>query len=123
MNKQIKKLILAAIIVLLPFSVLGCEKKEESKRKDIDFTVCDKTRMPEELISIIEEKKRAAWAATLLPFAAAGTTTERTKITTGKKDLYLSGLKIYRFCDKKFRVIVKRKLRGGVYVPVKNKNK
>lgn len=51
------KLIMAALLLMLVFLLVGCGKKEEAIKKDIDFTVCDKTRMPEELIEIIEEKK------------------------------------------------------------------
>lgn len=48
--------ILLGLLILL-CSLSACGKKEEEARKDIDFTVCDKTKLPEELVEIIEEKK------------------------------------------------------------------
>lgn len=100
MNKQIKKLILAAIIVLLPFSALGCGKKEELKRKDIDFTVCDKTRMPEELVSIIEEKKLKTFKLTYvnnnyLYIAIGYGEHDRRNLNVVVNDLYMTDNAIY----------------------------
>lgn len=58
---NIKKRIQKAFVVLLCIlSVLlaGCKGMgNEEVRKDIEFTVCDDTRLPDELRQIIEEKK------------------------------------------------------------------
>lgn len=53
-----KKFVLILLSYVLSFILLtGCGKKEEEVRKDIEFTVCDRTKLPEELLEIIEEKK------------------------------------------------------------------
>jgi hypothetical protein len=39
-------------------AISGCSlKSEDSSKKNLDFTVCDSTRIPEELQEIIDEKK------------------------------------------------------------------
>ena len=55
--RGITKGVIAAGVILLLFAMSGCSKKDESKRKDIDFTVCDDTRIPKELLEVINEKK------------------------------------------------------------------
>lgn len=46
------------LLFCLIFTLTGCGKKEnEGARKDIDFTVCSRENLPEELYTIIEEKK------------------------------------------------------------------
>ncbi|MGN0435325.1 MAG: protease complex subunit PrcB family protein [Wujia sp.] len=47
----------ALAMAMLLFLLSGCKDKEETVRSEIDFTVCDKTKIPEELFNIIEEKK------------------------------------------------------------------
>lgn len=61
--RKIRLLTKAALLLVLLFSmtifVTGCGKKEEEKvRKEIDFTVCSREKLPEELLQIIEEKKQ-----------------------------------------------------------------
>ena len=58
MNKRL--LTKAALAIVLLFSMIllaGCKKKEESPRKELDFTVCARDNLPDELFAIIEEKK------------------------------------------------------------------
>lgn len=53
-------LIKAALFLVLLFCLIllvGCERKEERVKKDIEFTVCSRENLPEELYAIIEEKK------------------------------------------------------------------
>ena len=59
--KKRKYKILAAIILTFFVSVLaGCEfgKTSEEKLKDLDYTVCDESRLPHELMRLINEKKK-----------------------------------------------------------------
>lgn len=98
--KHMVKWILAAVLILLPFSVTGCEKKEEAKRKDISFTVCDETRMPEELLEIIEEKKSKVFKLTYvnnnyLYIAIGYGEHDRKNLNVVVEDLYLTNNAIY----------------------------
>lgn len=52
-----KKIIPLLYVLLLLSCLTGCNRQEQPARKEIDFTVCDKTRLPGELVEIIEEKK------------------------------------------------------------------
>lgn len=47
------------IIIFFAVCLTGCEirKTSEEKLKDLEFTVCDEHRLPEELVDIIQEKK------------------------------------------------------------------
>lgn len=47
----------ALAMAMLLFLLCGCRDKEETIRSEIEYTVCDKTKIPEELFNIIEEKK------------------------------------------------------------------
>lgn len=100
MKKSIKKWILAAVLILLPFSVYGCEKEEEPKKKNIDFTVCDATRMPDELLSIIEEKKLKTFKLTYvnnnyLYIAVGYGEHDRRNLNVVVNDLYMTNNAIY----------------------------
>ncbi|MBE5945119.1 MAG: protease complex subunit PrcB family protein [Lachnospiraceae bacterium] len=57
MFRKLRKIILLVLAFFVAYSLAGCGKKGEEMKKDLDFTVCDVTRMPEELLDIIEEKK------------------------------------------------------------------
>lgn len=61
-----KKAILVWCFVMAFFMLCACGKKEEKVRKEIDFTVCDKTRLPDELVEIIEEKKHKVFKLSYL---------------------------------------------------------
>ncbi len=57
MKKIFKKTLIAAFFIMLLFCVTACDENNDKNKKDIEFTVCDKTRMPQELLDIIEERK------------------------------------------------------------------
>lgn len=60
--KNIFKQILLCMLVLFCFILTGCvnkEAEEPKKEKDIEFTVVEDADLPEELKTIIEEKKSA----------------------------------------------------------------
>lgn len=95
-----KKIFLAALVLMLLFSVTGCEKKEESKQKKIDFTVCDETRMPTELLEIIQEKKEKVFKLTyinndFLYIAIGYGEHERANLNVVVEDLYVTDNAIY----------------------------
>lgn len=53
-----KRLLLIVLALGAMFFATGCESDEKStKKKKIDFTVCDESRMPNELLEIVNEKK------------------------------------------------------------------
>lgn len=99
MGKGIK-LMIAAFMIMLLFSFAGCEKKEESKRSDIDFTVCDDTRIPEELLEIINEKKSKIFKLTYinkdyLYIAIGYGEHDRNNLNVVVEDLYVTDNAIY----------------------------
>lgn len=99
MDKFIK-LIIAAFMTMLLFSFTGCEKKEESKRRDIDFTVCDDTRIPSELLEIINEKKSKIFKLTYinndyLYIAIGYGEHDRNNLNVVVEDLYATDNAIY----------------------------
>ena len=53
-----KKRMLLCIFFTLSIIMTSCGGKEEKKKKDVDFTVCDESRIPDELKEIIDEKKK-----------------------------------------------------------------
>lgn len=53
-----KKLLMLVLTLGTMFFIVGCNgDNQESKKKSIDFTVCDESRMPNELLEIVNEKK------------------------------------------------------------------
>lgn len=94
------KLILAAFMLMLLFSVTGCGKGEDSKRRDIDFTVCDDTKVPNELLEIINEKKAKVFKLTyinseFLYIAIGYGEHERNNFNVVVEDLYVTDNAIY----------------------------
>lgn len=94
------KLILAALLLMLLFSVTGCDKKDESKRRDIEFTVCDDTRIPTELLEIINEKKSKIFKLTYvnneyLYIAVGYGEHDRNNLNVVVEDLYVTDNAIY----------------------------
>ena len=59
-----KKIIILMLCVVL-LGLTGCKRKEEIvKMKDLDFTICDESKMPKELIDIVNEKKENVFKLT-----------------------------------------------------------
>lgn len=99
MRKGIK-LMIAAFIIMLLLCLSGCGKKEESKRKDLDFTVCDDTRIPSELLDIINEKKAKVFKLTYinndyLYIAIGYGEHDRNNLNVVVEDLYVTDNAIY----------------------------
>ncbi len=60
-ERQVKyRACLIIMIVFLLSALTGCEfkKTKNEKLKDIDYTVCDESRLPHELVDLINEKKK-----------------------------------------------------------------
>ncbi len=45
------------IAIFLTFFLAGCSLNEEEEKQDLEFTVVDEERLPEELKKMVEEKK------------------------------------------------------------------
>ena len=59
-KKKRRLIIYAAIYMIFLLSALtGCklDKTSEEKLKDLDYTVCDESRLPHELINLIKRKR------------------------------------------------------------------
>ena len=99
--KIVKKILLAAFFIMLLFVALGCTDREGGKgHKRIDFTVCDESKMPRELLEIIEEKKEKVFKLTYvnndyLYIAVGYGEHERANLNVVVKDLYLTSNAIY----------------------------
>lgn len=91
---------IAALLVMLLFFVGGCGEKKEGGRKDIEFTVCDETRMPQELLEIINEKKGKPFKLTYvnnnyLYIVIGYGEHDRKNLNVVVEDLYLTDKAIY----------------------------
>ena len=66
MKRLIKKrkmrylIVMIMSMIFLISALTGCEFSEssEEKIKDLDYTVCDESRLPHELVNLINEKKK-----------------------------------------------------------------
>lgn len=56
--RRITKIKIAAVIILLLFLCSGCSNGAKKERYEVNYTVCDKTKLPDELSRIIDEKKQ-----------------------------------------------------------------
>ena len=97
---MIKKILIILCGILLLCMAAGCGKKDEKVKKEIEFTVCDKTRMPEELLEIIEEKKESVFKLSYLNndymYIAIGYGEKnRQNLNVVVEDLYLTDNAIY----------------------------
>lgn len=51
-----KKLLMVFLLMTILFLV-GCDSDKEKQKKAVEFTVCDESKMPNELLEIVNEKK------------------------------------------------------------------
>lgn len=63
--KKLVRICLAGLAMLAALSCAGCGKKDEEKnRQDLEFTVVDEERLPEELKKLVDEKKKGPFNLT-----------------------------------------------------------
>lgn len=57
---------LVMFVIFLLAALTGCQMEEttEKKIKDLDYTVCDESKLPEKLLDIIDEKKQEPFKLT-----------------------------------------------------------
>ena len=63
--KGLVRICLAGLVMLAVCSCAGCGKKEaDGAKQDLEFTVVDEGRLPEELKKIVDEKKKGPFNLT-----------------------------------------------------------
>lgn len=65
--KRIRRIFLLAMTGIFFLAVLtGCriETSDENKVKDLDYTICDDSKLPDELVNLINEKKKEPFKLT-----------------------------------------------------------
>ena len=60
LRKRRYKILVIFVLAFLLSALTGCEFSETSNKKleDIDYTVCDESRLPHELMRLINDKKK-----------------------------------------------------------------
>ena len=93
--------IFLCFLFLIMFFCNGCSQAEAPKKvKDLDFTVCDESRLPVELVDIINEKKESPFRLTYTTgsymYIVVGYGAQnRDCLSVAVKDLYLGENEIY----------------------------
>ena len=96
--KRIKQILIMSCLIIFFLSALtGCEllKTSDEKIKDLDYTVCDESRLPKELVTLISEKKPEPFKLTYrtkdyLYIAVGYGAQDRTDLNVKMKELYLT---------------------------------
>lgn len=83
--------------VFLLAILAGCKMEEtnEEKIKDLDYTVCDESRLPDKLVDLIDEKKKEPFKLTYrtkdyLYIVVGYGAQDRTDLNVVLKELYLT---------------------------------
>ncbi len=63
-TKRIFILVMAGIFILAALTGCKLEETKEKKVKDLDYTVCDESKLPKELVELIHEKKKEPFKLT-----------------------------------------------------------
>ncbi|MCI5804953.1 MAG: protease complex subunit PrcB family protein [Clostridium sp.] len=103
MRKRLRFVSIAVFGFCFLVAVLtGCQmvKSDSGKIKDLDYTVCDESKLPEELNKIIEEKRKEPFKLTYrtkdyLYIVVGYGAQDRTDLQVVMTDLYLTENAIY----------------------------
>lgn len=94
--------IVVVSLVFLMAALCGCrlEKSEDEKIKDLDYTVCDESKLPDELKEIIKEKRKEPFKLTYrtkdyLYIVVGYGAQDRTDLNVKMTELYLTENAIY----------------------------
>lgn len=97
MSKRKRIFIMTMFCVFLLVVLLGCqcEKTEEKKIKDLDYTICDESKLPMELIELINDKRKEPFKLTYrtkdyLYIVVGYGAQDRTDLNVVMKELYLT---------------------------------
>lgn len=89
-------------MVFLIAALTGCrlEKSTDKKIKDLDYTICDESKLPEELYAIIQEKRKEPFKLTYrtkdyLYIVVGYGAQDRTDLNVKMTELYLTENAIY----------------------------
>ncbi len=101
--KRMKRIFITTCLIIFFLSALaGCElvKTGAEKIKDLDYTVCDESRLPAELAELINEKKKEPFKLTYrtkdyLYIAVGYGAQDRADLNVKMKELYLTKNAIY----------------------------
>ncbi len=66
MSRKKRIFILITFTIFLLSALTGCklENTKDEKIKDLDYTICDESRLPDELLEIIQEKRKEPFKLT-----------------------------------------------------------
>lgn len=94
--------IVVVSLVFLIAALSGCrlEKSEDKKIKDLDYTICDESKLPDELKDIIKEKRKEPFKLTYrtkdyLYIVVGYGAQDRTDLNVKMTELYLTENAIY----------------------------
>lgn len=89
--------ILAAVCIFFLAALTGCkmEEADEKKIKDLDYTICDESKLPDELVNLINEKKKEPFKLTYrtkdyLYIVVGYGAQDRTDLSVTMTELYLT---------------------------------
>lgn len=89
-------LVVTAFVFLLA-ALTGCriEETDEEKLKDLDYTVCDESKLPDELVELIGERKKEPFKLTYrtkdyLYIVVGYGAQDRTDLSVTMRELYLT---------------------------------
>ena len=96
--KRIKRMIILAMTgIFFLAAMTGCdvEETDEKKVKDLEYTVCDEGKLPDELVKLIDEKKEEPFKLTYrtkdyLYIVVGYGAQDRTDLSVVMTDLYLT---------------------------------
>lgn len=93
MRKSI--LMLALWMTLLPLVACKVEETQEAKVKDLDYTICDESKLPDALVQLIEEKRKEPFKLTYrtkdyLYIVVGYGAQDRSDLSIMLKELYLT---------------------------------
>ncbi len=97
MRGKRKRVLFIMSVVFLVAVLMGCEFEETNveKIKDLDYTVCDEGKLPDELMNRINEKKKEPFKLTYrtkdyLYIVVGYGAQDRTDLSVVMKELYLT---------------------------------
>lgn len=66
MKRRRRIFILIGMVVFFLAALTACrlEEADESKIKDLDYTICDESKLPDELVNLIHEKRKEPFKLT-----------------------------------------------------------
>ena len=96
--KRIKRMIILAMTgIFFLAAMTGCdvEETDEKKVKDLEYTVCDEGKLPDELVKLIDEKKEEPFKLTYrtkdyLYIVVGYGAQDRTDLSVVMTELYLT---------------------------------